>query len=276
LENALIGNGLTNSQFVLAPASGDYFRVIDITTPLNSGNSVISNGGFEIVNGVSPSGWLLTGSQLPTLDSQAAHSGNNCMDLTVTNTASTPNTGTISQTLANGSIVAGDSYNFSFWAMQISSGVSYVQNYQLNWLNSSGGNLGSVGWNGISAGYGTWTQNVATNLTAPAGAVKAQIQISVTTGAVLNGYGAVLIDDVALAMNTPGQTNILAATVQPAVQIGWSSEAGKLYDVNGSSNLSANDWSNLATSIPGNGTTNFITDLVSSNQAKFYRVMERP
>jgi hypothetical protein len=276
LENALIGDGTTNSLFVLDSGLRNYFRVLGITTPLNSGNSVISNGGFESISGASPLGWSLGGSQLPTLDSQASHSGTNSMALTVTNTASTPNTSTISQTLTNGSIVAGDSYNFTFWAMQIGSGASYVQNYQLNWLNSSGGNLGSVGWNSITSGYSAWTQNVATNLTAPAGAVKAQIQVSVTTGAVLNGYGAVLIDDVALAANTPGQTNILTATVQPAVQIGWTSEAGEFYDVNWSSNLNVNSWSNLVTSVPGNGTTNFITDLVSSNQVKFYRVIERP
>jgi hypothetical protein len=50
----------------------------------------------------------------------------------------------------------------------------------------------------------------------------------------------------------------------------------KLYDINWSSNPGADSWSNLATSVPGNGTTNFITDLISSNQAKFYRVVERP
>jgi endoglucanase Acf2 len=275
LESALVGDGTTNSLFVLDPGWRDYFRVVETTSPLNSGNSVISNGGFELVSGATPVGWFLSGSQLPALDSQASHAGNDSMALTVTNTASIPNTSTISQTLTNGSVIAGGSYNFTFWAMQISSGISYVQNYQLNWLNSSGGNLGSVGWNSISAGYGAWTQNVATNLTAPANTVKAQIQISVTTGAVLNGYGEVLIDDVALAANTPGQTNFIAATVQPAAQIGWTSEAGKLYDVIGSSNLDVNGWSNLAASVPGNGTTNFVIDLVSSNQAKFYRVMER-
>ncbi|HEV2453811.1 MAG TPA: glycosyl hydrolase, partial [Verrucomicrobiae bacterium] len=276
LENSLAGNGTTNFLFASDAGLGNYFRVLEMTIPLNSSISVISNGGFELTNGANPLAWTLSGSQLPTLDSQASHSGNNSMELAVTNTASTPNTATISQTSTNGSIVAGASYNFSFWTMQISSGVSYVQNYQLNWLNSGGGSIGSVGWNPITAGYGTWTQNVATNLIAPAGAVKAQIQLSANTGAVLNGYGEVLIDDVALATNSPATTNILAATVQPAVQIGWSSEIGRFYDVDISSNLLSNSWSALAISVPGRGTTNFISDVISSTQAKFYRVAEHP
>jgi len=126
------------------------------------------------------------------------------MDLAVTNAASTPNTSSLAQTLTNGSIVAGQTYNFLFWADQISSGVSYVQNYRLSWLNGSGATLGTVGWNGFSGGNGAWAQIVVTNLIAPANAVNARVEISGTTGAVLGGHGEVLIDDVALAINADG------------------------------------------------------------------------
>lgn len=276
LDGVLTGTSPTNSLFAAGLPKQNFFRVLEITTPFTSGNSVISNGGFEAVSGTNALGWALSGNQPPTLTSEAAHSGLHSMDLAVTNTASTPNTATLTQTLANGAITAGQSYNFSFWAWQISSGVSYVQNYQLSWLGNSGNTLGTVGWNGINAGYGTWTQNTATNLIPPTGTVNARVQISATTGAVLNGYGEVLIDDVALALNTPGQTNVLAATVQPAVKIGWASTAGKNYDVNWTTNLAGNSWTSLVSSVPGNGTTNIVSDLISSNAARYYRVVQLP
>ncbi len=275
LSAALNGTGTTNSLFVLNAPGQNHFRVLEITTPLTSGNSVVSNGGFELVNGTNALDWTPGGSQLPSITSKAVHTGTYSLDLAVTNPASTPNTTTISQTLTNGSITAGQSYNFSFWALQISSGVSYVQNYRVSWLNNSGATLSSVS-SGITAGYGSWTQDAATNLVAPTGTVNAKIDISGTTGAVANGYGEVLVDDVILAVNTPGQTNVLAATTQPAVQIGWSSAAGKNYNVNWTANLAGNNWSNLVSSVPGNGTTNVLTDLVSSNQARYYRVVQLP
>lgn len=90
----------------------------------------------------------------------------------------------------------------------------------------------------------------------------------------LNGHGEVLIDDVALTVNTPSQTNILATVAQPAVQLDWSSTAGKNYDVNWTGNLTGTSWSNLVSSVPGNGDTNTVYDLISTNQTRFYRVTE--
>jgi hypothetical protein len=271
------GDGTTGSLFVLgATATGDSYRVLQITPPLSSDNSVISNGGFELGVTTNAADWSVGVSQFPIRTPTAAHSGSFSMDLAVTNAASTPNTSSFAQTLTNGSIVAGQTYNFLFWAEQISSGVSYVQNYRVSWLNGSGAALSAVGWNGFSGGNGGWAQIVATNLTAPASTVSAQVEISGTTGTVLNGHGEVLIDDVVLAVNTPSQTNVLAAVAQPAVQLDWSSATGKNYDVNWTGNLAANSWSNLVSSVPGNGDTNAVCDAISTNQSRFYRVTELP
>jgi hypothetical protein len=235
---------------------------------------VVSNGGFELGVTTNAAGWRVGGSQFPVRTPAAAHTGSYGLDLAVTNTGSVPNTSSLAQTLTNGSIVAGLNYNFLFWANQISSGVSYVQNYRLSWLNGIGATLGTVGWNGFSGGNGAWAEIVATNLTAPASTVTARIEISGTTGAVLNGHGEVLIDDVALTVNTPIQTNILATVAQLAVQLDWSSTAGKNYDVNWTGNLTGTSWSNLVSSVPGNGDTNTVYDLISTNQTRFYRVTE--
>ena len=42
-------------------------------------------------------------------------------------------------------VVGGQTYNFSFWAYQASSGASLVQNYKVNWLNGSGTGVGDTG-----------------------------------------------------------------------------------------------------------------------------------
>ena len=78
--------------------------------------------------------------------------------------------------------------------------------------------LGDVGWISFTGGNGTWTQVTANNLVAPAKAANALITLYATTGAVLHGYGAVLIDDVTLAPTTasPGQTNEVSSAMQAA------------------------------------------------------------
>src|SRR5690606_14380234 len=113
-----------------------------------------------------------------------------------------------------------ETYEFSFWAKQLTSGPSYIQQYQLQWLNGSGaivGGTGLVNFNGVN---GVWTQISVPGLMAPETAVNARIFFRFVTGAVQGGHGEVLIDDIALKSNAatpivPGSTNILLATIQP-------------------------------------------------------------
>ena len=275
LAGILNGDGTTNSLFISgAVAVKNYYRVLEVTSPLSSGNSVVSNGGFEFGSGTNATGWSVGGTQFPVRSNVAAHSGSFSLDLAVTNSGSTPNTSSFAQTLTNGAVSAGISYNFSFWIKQVSSGVSYVENYRLTWLNSGGGTTGTVGYNGFNGSLGVWTQILATNLVAPAGTVSARVEAYGATGAVANGSGEVLIDDVALAANAPGQTNVLAGVTQPQIQVGWSSAAGKNYDVRWTVNLGGNTWSNLVSAVAGTGITNVVYDSISNSQARFYRVVQ--
>jgi len=129
-----------------------------------------------------------------------------------------------------------------------------------------------VGLTGFSGGNGVWTQVNVNNLAAPADAVNAYVQIYGATGSVPNGYGGVLIDDVALSYATPSQTNVLSVVVQPGVQLNWPSLPGYFYDVQWSGNPGANAWSNLVSSLPDNGSTNTVTDIFGTNQLRFYRI----
>jgi hypothetical protein len=271
------GDGTTNTLFdPLWPTQHKQFQVLGVTS---SSSNIVVNGGFETGSGSVVSNWSMVGSQPPTRGNTDSHGGSYSMQLLVTNTASTPNTSEIDQNIGTAGgvpVVAGQGYNFSFWAKQISYGVSYVQNYGIIWLNSGGSPVGNVGLTGFSDGNGVWSQVNVNNLVAPANAVNAYLQIYGATGAVSNGYGGVLIDDVSLSYSTPSKTNVVSALVQPGIQINWPSGSGTLYDVQWIGNLGANNWSNLFTSLIGNGTTNAVSDPFGTSQYRYYRVVQHP
>jgi beta-glucanase (GH16 family) len=274
LLGPVLGNGATNTYFdPLWPAQNTQYQVLQFS---NGVGNIVANSGFESGTGSAVSGWTVTGTQPPIRINTDANSGSYCMQLLVTNTASTANSSEIDENIhkAGGiSVVGGQTYTFSFWAKQIGSGVSYVQNYGITWLNSSGSTVGSVGLTGFSAGNGVWSQFTVTNLVAPASAVNAYLSIYGATGAIANGYGGVLIDDVALSFGTSGQTNVVVAAVQPGLQVGWPSTSGGLYDVQWTDALGSN-WSNLVSSVTGNGSTNTVLDTLGNDQSHFYRVVQ--
>ena len=269
------GNGLTNTYFDARwPAQAAQYRILEIT---NGAGNILANPGFETGSASVVSNWNTSGSQPPLRVNTDAHSGTYSMRLLVTNTASTANTSQIDQnvTAVGGTpVIASQTYTLSFWAKQISSGVSYVQNYGITWRNSGGGSVGSVGLTGFSAGNGAWSQVTVNNLVAPANAVNAYLQIYGATGSVKNGYGGVLIDDVALSFATASQTNVIAAVVQPGIQVSWPSTGGSLYDVQWTENLVGNNWSNLVSLVTGNSTTNTVSDTLGNSQGRFYRVVQ--
>jgi hypothetical protein len=184
---------------------------------------VVANGGLDLDTGSNPDtalNWNGVQSQPPVWINTDGHTAPGCLDLAVTNTVAAPNGSEMQQnTLLQGNpVTPGDSYDFSFWAKQISSGPSYVQNYNVQWLGSGSVVLGQSGPLGFSGGSGSWAHITQTGLVAPAGAVTALIQINGNTGAVDGGYGEVLIDDVSLASTTlTGGPNILAPTIQTSM-----------------------------------------------------------
>lgn len=269
------GDGTTHTNFdPLWPAPDAQYHVLQTTVGL--GNIVV-NSGFETGTAAVAGSWTIAGSQSPTRVSTDAHGGSYSMQLQVTNSTANANTSEIDEnigTAGGAPVVGGQTYTFSLWAKQISSGVSYVQNYGITWLNSGGGTVGSVGLSGFTAGNGVWSQFTVSNLVAPATAVNASLKIYGATGAVNHGYGGVLIDDVALSYATGNTTNVLAASVAPAFQMSWPSTSANLYDVQWSGNLGASNWSNLVSSMVGNGSTNTATDLMGTNQCRYYRIVQ--
>ena len=139
---------------------------------------------------------------------------------------------------------AGATYDFSFRAKQISSGVSYVQQYEVQWLNGSGGVVGSTGLQAFAGGAGTWDEVSVPGLVSPAGTADARVTFRFVTGAVEGGLGEVLIDDVSLVESggggSPPETETVYFPIVPeqALRASWFGSDEVPYQAWASSDLS--------------------------------------
>ena len=99
--------------------------------------AILSNGSFETGNGESANHWNCTSSVPPIRSKAEAHSGKFSMRSTLKNAGVAPSEGHLSQ-FVDGGIVGGKTYDLTFWAKQINFGVSYVQEYKVEWYDDNG------------------------------------------------------------------------------------------------------------------------------------------
>jgi hypothetical protein len=279
LGPALNGNSVSS---VFDSETSPFYRVLESAPTITE---TVFNGNFSEAGDFADEadGWNPVQSQLAErLLTGGRTDDGPCMLLSVLNSTADPNGCEIQQNTKNadslnpgaGAVIPGNTYNFSFWAKQISSGVSYEQRFRISWLNDIGAVIGDAGFQNFPLPVtGNWVQLTQNNLTAPAGATTALIQILGVTGAVLGGSGDVLIDDVTLLSTGFGTPTVLAATATPAVEISWPSTSGQDYQVQSAPNLV--DWTNFGGVISGDNTTKAVYDTISL-PAKFYKVGELP
>lgn len=237
---------------------------------------LVTNGDFELLDPVDfdfSENWVSAGTQPPLNVIDDSRSPVASMELKVENDESgTPNSSEmIHNTLSTGvALVPGARYDFSFWAKQGASGVGYVQNYSLEWLDESGGSLtGGVGPTAFSADLDEWTEIRLSDLQAPEGAVSAVIKISAATEAGSGSSGSVFIDDVSLAALI--KPAILDATVAPGLKISWPTQAGFTYQVLRSAGLE--DFADFGSPIVGDGEEWSAIDAIIA-PSQFYSVLE--
>lgn len=272
------GSGTTNTFFDAVPNGARQYQVLEIVPATAPTAGLPVNGGFELGNGVTASNWTTAASQPPVRTSAQAHSGSFSMRCLITNVMASPGEGMLEQFIAaqGGSVTGGQTYEFSFWARQVSSGPSYVQQYQLQWLNGSGGVVGGTGLVNFNGTIGTWIKISVPGLTAPASAVNARIFFRFVTGAVLGGHGEVFVDDVALESgvappSVPGSTNILQATTRAVAKITWPTTMGVAYQPQSATHLASGAWTDILPAITGDGGTKSIF-LPMTGQGAFVRV----
>ena len=173
------------------------------------------------------------------------------------------------------SVVPGKSYTFSFYARQVSSSPSYVQQYRVGWV-ASGGTVTWGGWVNFTGGNGVWSKVTGSPATAPGTAVGARIEWYFATGAVAGAIGEVFIDDVEFAYQgtvpaIPEKTGMIASTTSPVMRLAWPSTQGVAYRVEESASLASPNWSLVATVTADGAEASH--DLPAAGTQKFYRVV---
>ena len=270
LGPVIAGDGGTASLVDPVPSGQRLYQVLEITPGTDPVPLLPVNGGFETAGN-----WTTTGNQAPARTNTAAHSGSFSMRSALANIGNAPAEGGVNQRIAaeGGSITAGQSYQFSFWAKPLTAGPSYLQQYQLQWFNSSNtplsGGTGLIDFNGTP---NAWVK-ISNNLTAPAGAVDARVVFRFVTGAITGGHGEVLIDDIALDSGVPTggpeTVQVLPVTPKPVASISWPTRAGTFYQPSASTDLKS--WNDIPPLITGDGGIRSIT-VPMNHAASFFRV----
>ena len=275
----------TDTTSVLDPDSAPFHRVVEKDP---AGDSAIGNGDFEIASSEDPNcaeGWkcLSTSGQFPTRITSDAFSGTSSIRLAVQNDdGGSPRQAEIQQNLTEvgGFVTGGETYTFSFRAKQISSGVSYVQQYRLQWLDSGNQaiNGSDIGFENFSGGNGSWSKIAVSNIVAPANAAAVFIQIFGATGAVpgADAKGEVLIDSINLSVGVQSEPAILATTEAPGIGIFMLTENGKQYKAQVSDDLFLFD--DVSGVFAGNGQPvgAGVAGTTSDQARRFFRFLEIP
>ncbi|HTY86705.1 MAG TPA: hypothetical protein VMB80_04510 [Candidatus Acidoferrum sp.] len=119
----------------------------------------------------------------------------------------------------------------------------------------------------LPASAGVWTNfavawNSGTNLTATLAIV------DLSTVSYGNDFA---LDDLAFVSLQP--VLAIRQTGAKAFELSWKTQTNINYQLQWTSPLnSSNDWQNLGAPVPGNGSTNYMTDVPSAQTTKFYRL----
>ncbi len=272
----------TETTTILDPDSAPFHRVQEKEP---AGEQAIINGDFEIADAANPDcpeSWacLSTSGQLPTRIESDASSGSASIRIAVQNDDSgSPNQAEIQQNLINagGFVTPGESYTFSFSAKQISYGVSYVQNYSVQWVDGTGAVINGAGidFTPFDGGDGSWAEISVPNLVAPASAGGVFIQIFGATGAVpgVDAKGEVLIDNISLSLGGGAVPVNLDTTTEPGIGITQLAKSGVLYKAQQSEDLQ--NFTDLTGTFTGNGQA-IGAGIPDGGPSHFFRVLEIP
>ena len=274
---AISGNG-TTSRFDTVPAP--HYRVLDIAAAVAN---VALNPSFEIpaANNCGAANWSsgpnTTYESVWATNHYAAitpHDGTNLLYMEASTAASAPaapNTYLLSDKFP---VTGGVAYAISFYAANpVQVGGANPQ-YRVRFYDTNSALL-TEQWNSFASAGASWTKFSQTN-TAPTNAATMEFFFIQAVGAGASWDWVTLIDDIKVANSTAAPvntTNVLAATLQPALGISWHSGTGLTYSVQSSPTISPSAWSPLGANVTAAGTNTTVSDLPAASK-KFYRVLE--
>ena len=240
------------------------------------GQNLVTNGNFEAGNSGFTTDYALWAGG-PNIGGGQYFVTNNPHFISAWISSGDHTTGSGKMLIADGSTTAGavlwrqtvavetnKSYVFSTWGLQIEPATISPP---ILYFAINGTQIGSAfyvlprdpsGWQG----YGVTWNSAATNSAA------LELRLQSNKGGPGNN---IAVDDVSLIKSSdilPTQTSI-----ESAVQIGWTSYPGASYQVQWSSSVDTNNWFNLGLPVVGNGSTNYVSDPLSSAPRRFYRVL---
>ena len=182
---------------------------------LAKGEGLITNGGFESGDGERTDNWNSTLGSPPARTNAEAHSGKYSMRSTLKNDGPVPSEGHLGQSVVSG-VAGGKTYDLTFWAKQTDHGVSYVQEYAIEWYDNNGARLPGKGLTRFRGGKDKWAKVSAEGIPAPVGATGVRLVFRFVTGAVAGGSGEVCIDDVALVAVQQSEVKLPGGVKKPA------------------------------------------------------------
>jgi hypothetical protein len=174
-------------------------------------------------------------------------------------------------------VTGGTAYPFTFCANALAGSAGYSAQWRILWNNG-----GDTGYQAFVPGNNTYVVT-SNSVTAPATATAATLYFHFAGAANVNQSATIDIDDVSLgAANSTGtgdmiQTNVVPSLVSAGAAISWPTLVQSNYWVQGAVDLkSSAGWTNLSTTIIGDGTTNAFFDPIGTNSHRFYRVLLSP
>ncbi len=278
LGAAVSGDGIGKSLVDPGPSGIRIYQVLEKVPGTAPEPLLPVNGGFELEGGSAGAAhWNSSGNQPPARTGTAAHGGSFSMRGVLNNVGSAPSEGGLNQRVVaeGGTVTAGLAHDFSFWARQVSAGPSYIQQYQLQWLNGASGVIGGTGLVNFNASPESWTKISNPGLVAPAGTVDARVSFRFVTGAVAGGHGEVLIDDVILdsgggsGLGVPEIVNTLPVITRPVASVRWPTTNGALYQPVATTDFKT--WTAIPPLITGDGGTKEFTVPITRG-AEFFRL----
>ena len=121
-------------------------------THLALADAGLINGSFEDeFNDNEIDGWIRASNVPPVRSDKEVHSGKYSLHSILKNERNfaEPSEGHLIQVVKNG-IIGGEKYDLTFWIKEVEFGVSYVQQYMINWISDKGqvGNIGLTNFKG--------------------------------------------------------------------------------------------------------------------------------
>ena len=167
-------------------------------THLALADAGLINGSFEDeFNDNEIDGWIRASNVPPVRSDKEAHSGTYSLHSKLINQKNfaVPSEGHLIQVVKNG-IIGGEKYDLTFWIKEVDFGVSYVQQYMINWISDKG-QVGNIGLTNFKGGK-KWTKVLVPKMTAPKDATGVSLMFRFVTGAIEGASGEIFIDDIAI------------------------------------------------------------------------------